>query len=92
MLNPYVNSMFPALLLWIFSRISSLPDDVESLQNRMSFTATDVPPLMTINDDITSNDKAAMGKIRNFGSRFSSMIIRQAAPKINKLAAQGFFS
>jgi hypothetical protein len=66
--------------------MNSLPDDVEPLQRRMSFTATDTPPLGAT----TSNNRATIDKIKNFGSRFSSMVTRQAAPTINKLTTQGF--
>jgi len=70
--------------------MNSLPDDVEPLQRRMSFTATDTPPLSTINGTTASNNRATIDKIKNFGSRFSSMVTRQAAPTINKLTTQGF--
>ena len=62
--------------------MNSLRDDVEPLQRRMSFTATDTPPLST--------NQATIDKIKNFGSRFSSMVTRQAAPTFNKLTTQGF--
>ena len=71
--------------------MNSLPDDVEPLQRRMSFTAIDTPPLSTINNQTTSNNRATLDKIINFGSRVSSIVTRQAAPTINKLTAQGFF-
>ncbi len=56
----------------------------------MSFSATDMPPLSTINAGMTSNNRATFDKIKNFGSRFSSMVTRQAAPTINRLTTQGF--
>ncbi|CAF3617305.1 unnamed protein product [Rotaria sordida] len=68
--------------------MNSLPDDVEPFQKRMSFSATDMPPLATISDAATSNNKATINKIKDFGSRFSSMVTRQAAPTINKLTTQ----
>ncbi len=70
--------------------MNSLPDDVERLQRRMSFSATDTPPLSSINRTTISNNRATIDKIKNFGSRFSSMVTRQAAPTINKLTTQGF--
>ncbi|CAF1417170.1 unnamed protein product [Rotaria sp. Silwood1] len=70
------------------NRINSLPDDVEPFQKRMSFSATDMPPLATISDVKTSNSKATINKIKDFGSRFSSMVSRQAVPTINKLTTQ----
>jgi hypothetical protein len=70
--------------------VDSLPDDVEPLQRRMSFTATDTPPLSTINGTTSSNNRATIDKIKDFGSKFSSMVTRQAAPTINKLTIQGF--
>ncbi len=69
--------------------MNSLPDDVEPFQKRMSFSATDMPSLATINGATTSNNNATIDKIKNFGSRFSSMVTRQAAPTINKLTTQG---
>ncbi|CAF4190698.1 unnamed protein product, partial [Rotaria sp. Silwood2] len=68
--------------------MNSLPDDVEPFQKRMSFSATDMPPLATISGATTSNNKATINKIKDFGSRFSSMVTRQAAPTINKLTTQ----
>jgi hypothetical protein len=70
--------------------MNSLPDDVEPFQKRMSFSATDMPALATINSAATSNNKAAIDKLKYFGSRFSSMVTKQAAPTINKLTTQGF--
>jgi hypothetical protein len=67
--------------------MNSLPDEVEPLQRRMSFTAIDTPPLSVIN---ASNNRATIDKIKNFGSKFSSMVTRQAAPTLNKLTTQGF--
>lgn len=55
----------------------------------MSFSATDMPALVTLNRAATSNNNATIDKIKNFGSRFSSMVTRQAAPTINKLTTQG---
>lgn len=67
-----------------------MPDDIEPLQKRMSFSATDMPSLVTINANTPSNNKTTINKIKDFGSRFSSMVTRQAAPTINKLTTQGF--
>ena len=72
-------------------RMNSLPDDVEPFQKRMSFSATDMPSLATINKVVTSTNTATIDKIKNFGTRFSSMVTRQAAPTINKLTTQGLF-
>lgn len=71
--------------------MDSLPDDVEPLQRRMSFTATATPPLSTMNSTTGSNNRVTFDKIKNFGSRFSSMVTRQAAPTITKLTTQGLF-
>lgn len=76
------------ILFCFVCRMNSLRDDVEPLQRRMSFTATDTPPLSVV----TSNNQATIDKIKNFGSRFSSLVSRQAAPTINKLTTQGFLS
>lgn len=70
--------------------MNSLPDDVEPLQRRMSFTATDTPPLSVTNGVAASNNRATIDKIKDFGSRFSSMVTRQAAPTLNKITTQGF--
>jgi hypothetical protein len=70
--------------------MNSLPDDVEPMQKRMSFSATDMPALETLNKVVASNNKAALDKLRNFGSKVSSIVTRQAAPTINKLTTQGF--
>lgn len=70
--------------------MDSLPDDVEPLQRRMSFTATATPPLSAMNGAAASNNRATFDKIKNFGSRFSLIVTRQAAPTINKLTTQGF--
>lgn len=59
------------------------------LQKRMSFSATDVPPVTTLHSTSTSANKAAIDKIKSFGSKFSSMVTRQAAPTITKLTTQG---
>jgi len=72
--------------------MDSLPDDVEPLQRRMSFTATATPPLSTMNNTTLANNRATFDKIKNFGSRFSSMVTRQTAPTINKLTIQGFLN
>lgn len=69
-------------------RMNSLRDDVEPLQRRMSFTATDTPPLSVV----ASSNRPTIDKIRNFGSRFSSMVSRQAAPTLTKLTTQGLSS
>ncbi|CAM4766731.1 unnamed protein product [Rotaria magnacalcarata] len=68
--------------------MNSLPDSVEPLQKRMSFSATDMPSLAAMNNVKTSNNKAAISKIKDFGSRFSSMVTRQAAPTFNRLTTQ----
>ncbi|CAF1071848.1 unnamed protein product [Adineta steineri] len=70
------------------NRVNSLPDDVEPFQKRMSFSATEMPALATINNATTSNNTATLDKIKNFGSRFSSMVTRQAAPTFNKITTQ----
>ena len=70
---------------FVVDRMNSLRDDVEPLQRRMSFTATDTPPLSIV----SSNNRPTIDKIKNFGSRFSSMVSRQAAPTITKLTTQG---
>ncbi|CAF1112491.1 unnamed protein product [Adineta steineri] len=54
----------------------------------MSFSATEMPALATINNATTSNNTATLDKIKNFGSRFSSMVTRQAAPTFNKITTQ----
>ncbi|UJR10843.1 hypothetical protein I4U23_015031 [Adineta vaga] len=69
-------------------RMNSLPDDVEPFQRRMSISVTEMPPLATMNRESTSNNTATIDKIKNFGSRFSSMVSRQAAPTFNKLTTQ----
>ena len=71
--------------------MNSLPDDVEPFQRRMSISVTEMPSLETINNETSSNNKATLDRIKNFGSRFSSMVTRQAAPTLNKLTSQGLF-
>ena len=71
------------------SRMDSLPEDVETFQKRMSFSATDTPALLTLQENANSSNKATLDKLKNFGSRFSSMVTRQAAPTFNKLTSQG---
>ena len=48
---------------------------------------------ITYEDDksIKSSLRICIDKIKNFGSKFSSMVTRQAAPTINKLTTQGLF-
>jgi len=77
--------------------MNSLPDDVEPLQRRMSFSATDTPPLSVLNGNSTAttttqSNLIGFDKLRTFGSKVSSLVTRQAAPTINKLTTQGCFS
>jgi hypothetical protein len=69
--------------------MSSLPDDGEPFQKRMSFCATDVPSLPTVNTTSPSTSQATIDKLKLFGSRFSSLMTRQAAPTFTKLTTQG---
>ncbi|CAF0980100.1 unnamed protein product [Adineta ricciae] len=68
--------------------MNSLPDDVEPFQRRMSISVTEMPSLEAINNEISPNNKPTLDRIKNFGSRFSSMVMRQAAPTLNKLSSQ----
>ena len=69
--------------------MSSLPDNSEPFQKRMSFSATDVPSLPTVNTGSPSNSQATIERLKLFGSRFSSLMTRQAAPTFTKLTTQG---
>ena len=73
----------------VIFRMSSLPDDGEPFQKRMSFCATDVPSLPSVNTGIPSNSQATIERIKLFGSRFSSLMTRQAAPTFTKFTTQG---
>jgi hypothetical protein len=66
-----------------------LPDELEQFQKRMSFSATDTPSSTTNDERAAATNNPTIDKIKQFGSRFSSMVTRQTAPTINKFTSQG---